>query len=77
MHGTVDRIVPILASEAMKAAYDEADLDADYHVFEGAGHGFQGDDARRSSQLAKAWFDRWLLTTADEHDDQTDETVAD
>ena len=67
MHGTVDRIVPILASEAMKAAYDEAGLDADYHVFEGAGHGFQGDDARRSSQLAKAWFDRWLLTAADEN----------
>jgi acetyl esterase/lipase len=70
MHGTVDRIVPILASEAMKAAYDKAGLDADYHVFEGAGHGFQGDDARRSSQLAKAWFDRWLLTAADENGDE-------
>jgi acetyl esterase/lipase len=65
MHGTRDRLVPIAASEAMKAAYDEAGIDAEYHVFEGAGHGFQGDDARRSSELAKAWFDRWLLPSGE------------
>ena len=68
MHGTRDRLVPIAASEAMKAAYDDAGLDAEYHVFEGAGHGFQGEDARRSSELAKAWFDRWLLADADGDD---------
>ena len=44
-----------------REAYDEAGLQAEYHRFEGAGHMFEGEDARRSSELAKAWFDRWLL----------------
>jgi dipeptidyl aminopeptidase/acylaminoacyl peptidase len=55
-------VVIIESSEAMKAAYDAAGLEAEYHRFEGAGHGFEGEDAARSSDLAKAWFDRWLLT---------------
>ena len=61
LHGTEDTGVTIRASEAMKEAYDEAGLEAEYHRFEGAGHMFEGEDARRSSELAKAWFDRWLL----------------
>ena len=61
LHGSEDTVVTIRASEAMKEAYDEAGLEADYHRFEGAGHMFEGEDARRSSELAKAWFDRWLL----------------
>ena len=61
MHGSEDSVVMVESSEAMKAAYDKAGLEADYHLFEGAGHGFQGRDAARSSDLAKAWFDRWLI----------------
>ena len=61
LHGSEDTVVTVRASEAMKEAYDEAGLDAEYHRFEGAGHGFEGEDAARSSDLAKAWFDRWLL----------------
>ncbi|MAC19790.1 MAG: peptidase S9 [Phycisphaerae bacterium] len=60
LHGTEDDVVIPRASEAMKEAYDEAGLEAELHIFEGAGHGFEGEDARRSSELAKAWFDRWL-----------------
>ncbi len=62
LHGSEDSVVIIESSEAMKAAYDAAGLEAEYHRFEGAGHGFEGEDAARSSDLAKAWFDRWLLT---------------
>ena len=69
MHGDRDRLVPIAASEAMKAAYDEADLPAAYERFDGQGHGFQGEAASRSSALAKAWFDRWLLSTPDDASD--------
>lgn len=70
LHGSEDTVVTIRASEAMKEAYDEAGLEADYHRFEGAGHMFEGDDARRSSELAKAWFDRWLLEAPPVDDEQ-------
>lgn len=61
LHGDRDRLVPIKASEAMQAAYDDAGIPVEYHRFDGEGHGFKGDAATRSSALAKAWFDRWLL----------------
>jgi len=61
MHGTEDDVVTIRGSEAMHETYVEAGLESEYHRFEGAGHGFEGEDAARSSALAKAWFDRWLL----------------
>ena len=64
MHGTEDDVVRIRASEAMHETYVEAGLESEYHRFEGAGHGFEGEDAARSSTLAKAWFDRWLLPPA-------------
>ena len=66
MHGDQDRLVPILASEAMKAACDEAGVPAEYHRFDGQGHGFEGEAAAQSSDLAKAWFDRWLLEKPDD-----------
>ncbi|MAD78696.1 MAG: hypothetical protein CMJ51_04910 [Planctomycetaceae bacterium] len=68
LHGTEDSVVIPRASEAMKEAYDEAGLESELHIFEGAGHGFEGDDARRSSELAKAWFDRWLRDAEDAQD---------
>ena len=79
MLGCIQMMV-LLKKEAvkMKAAYDKAGLDAEYHRFEGAGHGFQGEDAARSSDLAKAWFDRWLLEgstdsgTAADEDERND-----
>lgn len=69
MHGDQDRLVPILASEAMKAACDEAGVPAEYHRFDGQGHGFEGEAAAQSSDLAKAWFDRWLLEQPDAAED--------
>ena len=38
LHGTEDTVVTIRASEAMKEAYDEASLEAEYHRFEGGPH---------------------------------------
>lgn len=74
LHGTEDEVVIPRASEAMKDAYDEAGLEAELHIFDGAGHGFEGEDARRSSELAKAWFDRWLVEAdAPERDATRDE----
>ncbi len=66
MHGSEDDIVPVLASTEMKRVYDENDLVAEFELFEGEGHGFDGDAAIRSSNQAKAWFDRWLLADTPE-----------
>ena len=70
MHGSEDTVVMVESSEAMKAAYDAAGLEAEYHRFEGAGHMFRGRDAARSSRLAKAWFDRWLLDARSSKNDR-------
>ena len=62
LHGSEDNLVPVRASTEMKRVYDENDLVAEYELFEGSGHGFRGGAARRSSTMAKEWFDRWLLS---------------
>ena len=73
MHGSEDDVVPVLASTEMKRVYDENDLVAEFELFEGEGHGFDGEAAIRSSDKAKAWFDRWLL--ADTPHGRSAETV--
>ena len=66
LHGSEDNVVPVLASTEMKRVYDENDLVAEFELYEGEGHGFNGGAAHRSSDRAKAWFDRWLLADAGE-----------
>ena len=61
MHGTDDRLVPLSQSKRMHEVFQEAGVVSEFEVFEGAGHGFKGEDEERSSALAKQWFDRWLL----------------
>mgnify|MGYP002630395935 CR=1 FL=1 len=64
-HGTADQLVPLLGSRMMLNALEKADVPAELEIYENAGHGFAGDDATRSSERAKAWFDRWLLPPPD------------
>jgi len=61
-HGTADQLVPLLGSRMMLNALEKADVPVELEIYEDAGHGFVGDDATRSSERAKAWFDRWLLS---------------
>ncbi len=75
LHGTEDDLVPVLASSEMKRVYDENGLVAEFELFEGAGHGFEGEHARRSSAMAKAWFDRWLVPETPILDSDTMESV--
>jgi acetyl esterase/lipase len=60
-HGTADQLVPLEGSRMMLETLRKAGVPAELEIYEGAGHGFKADDAIRSSGLAKAWFDRWLL----------------
>ena len=64
-HGTADQLVPLLGSRMMLNALEKADVPVELEIYEDAGHGFVGDDATRSSERAKAWFDRWLLPPPD------------
>ena len=61
MHGTADGLVPINQSRLMYEALQEAGVECEFEIFQGAGHGFKGADEVRAGNLAKAWFDRWLL----------------
>lgn len=61
LHGDEDGLVPLSHSERMYGALEDAGVDADFHVFPGAGHGFRGDDAERGVRLTVEWFERHLL----------------
>ncbi len=59
--GTEDRI-PVEAVEAMHAAFEEAGIENEYHIYEGAQHSFFNDT--RESYHAEAAADAWPRTLA-------------
>lgn len=60
--GTEDRI-PVSGVEAMHAAFDEAGIKNEYHVYEGAQHAFF-NDTRANSYSPEASADAWPKTLA-------------
>ena len=70
LHGDADRLVPLRSSSAIHEALEAAAIETKMEVFEGAGHGFRGEQQREAEKLAKAWFDRWLLS--DSESEKTD-----
>ena len=62
LHGTADQLVPVRESQRMHDALDEAGVSTEIEIFQDAGHGFGGENKKRSNVLAKEWFDRWLLS---------------
>jgi len=56
IHGTVDRTVPISHSERAYAAFQDAGVETDYIIMEGAGHGFRGEQAAQATAARVAWF---------------------
>lgn len=60
LHGDRDRMVRLRESEQMKAALEEVEVEVELIVFEGAGHGFRGEQARRATEATVAWFRRHL-----------------
>ncbi|MGD2047183.1 MAG: alpha/beta hydrolase [Gemmatimonadota bacterium] len=61
IHGTADPTVPISHSERAYAAFQEAGVETDYIVMEGAGHGFRGEQAEEASAARVQWFEEHLL----------------
>ena len=66
IHGDKDTLVPILHSEKMSEALKDKDVACELLVIEGAGHGFRGEDAKRSADAWVAWFEKHLLKTPSE-----------
>lgn len=61
IHGDKDRLVPILHSEKMCEALKGKGVACELLTIEGAGHGFRGDDAKRSADAWVAWFEKHLV----------------
>lgn len=58
--GDKDELVPILHSEQIDAALKEQNVKSKLVVFEGAGHGFAGEDLARAVKEMVAWFKEHL-----------------
>lgn len=52
LHGSADSIVPIAYSDRAEKVYE----DVDYHVIDGAGHGFYGDDFDQAVRYVFAYL---------------------
>jgi acetyl esterase/lipase len=56
IHGTEDRTVRINHSERAYAAFQEAGVETDFIIMEGAGHGFRGEQAEQATAARVQWF---------------------
>lgn len=61
VHGTNDRLVPILSSQAIYLAMQTAKVPVELLTLQGAGHGFRGDAANKAADAAVSWFQKQLL----------------
>ena len=56
LHGTEDRTVPLSHSERALAAFEGAGVETDLIIMEGAGHGFEGEQAEQAHAARVQWF---------------------
>ncbi len=60
IHGTKDPYVAYDQSVQLRDKMKAADVEVELLTMEGAGHGFQGDDAKRADDALFAFFDKHL-----------------
>ncbi len=60
VHGDQDELVPLVHSERMHAALQEAGAASELIVIEGAGHGFRDAAQRQAQQATVAFFEKHL-----------------
>ena len=60
IHGDQDRLVPLTQGRVMHDALSKAGVLSELMVIEGAGHGFEADDAAEAMQRVIEWFERYL-----------------
>lgn len=58
--GDKDELVPIQHSRIIHAAFEKANVESRLIEVAGAGHGFQGEDARKSTEEMVKWFEAHL-----------------
>ena len=61
VHGDQDKLVELSHSERIHEAFTKNEVPSELIVIEGAGHGFEGQDAKQASDALLAWFDAHLL----------------
>lgn len=60
LHGDKDQTVPIKEGIALHGAFKQKGVTTSMIVFAGAGHSFQGDDAKRATMAMADWFSKHL-----------------
>ena len=61
LHGDKDELVPVSNSQSIYEALKKNNVKTEMIIIEGAGHGFQGENAKRASAAMVAWFEQTLL----------------
>jgi acetyl esterase/lipase len=61
IHGDKDQLVPVSNSKSIHEAFQQKNVKTQLIIIEGAGHGFNGDDAKRASAAMVSWFEQTLL----------------
>jgi|CXWL01.1.fsa_nt_gi acetyl esterase/lipase len=62
--GDKDDLVPIQHSRNIQSAFEAAKVTSELIEFAGAGHGFQGEDAKKATEEMVAWFETHLAADA-------------
>lgn len=60
LHGDKDDLVPLVASTTIHEAFQKENVPTDIIIYEGAGHGFRGEDAAKAAEATIAWFGKYL-----------------
>jgi len=64
IHGDKDELVPMSNSKIIYDAFQQNKVKTDLIIIPGAGHGFQGEDAKRANAAMLAWFEKTLLKSS-------------
>lgn len=60
LHGDADRIVNVDEAHRLKQVLDEAGVTYEIKIYEGAGHGFRGEDFEDATSRMLTFFDRYV-----------------
>ena len=61
IHGDKDDLVNISNSQIIFDAFKKNNVKTDFITIPGAGHGFQGEDAKRAMAATVSWFEQTLV----------------
>lgn len=62
--GDADDLVPVAHSRNMQQAFQDAKVSSELFELPGAGHGFQGEDARVATEKMVSWFEKQFVNAS-------------